>query len=290
MKLNVLRWLTLSVCAALFLVIVHSLYNLARANASAVWQGDPIIVKVKPGQERRIDFPEPIVDLDVPQAIEARSRIVLTPKGQLHWLANEAYQPARVMATSISGTLYQLDIGTDPDASTETFTLVDPVLLAAATPAATRTTGDSEQRDAVANALIPGFLKGGASSGTSTRASYVDMARFALAHYIGPQRLIPTLNAAQVPVRAIDARRWLRLQHRALAVQPLAQWQINQHFVTAVGVENRSAQAVEFDPEALRGPLLFAVPLNPTLQAAGSGHNGTVWAVITPVPFNKAIP
>ena len=76
----------------------------------AQWRGLPLPVPLVVGQERRIDFPEPIADLDVPQAVTAHSRLVLTPTGQLHWQAQEPFPAARVLATSVSGTLYQLDV------------------------------------------------------------------------------------------------------------------------------------------------------------------------------------
>jgi len=59
--------------------------------------------------------------------------------------------------------------------------------------------------------------------------------------------------------------------------------------VTALGVYNRATAAVPFEPRALRGELLFAAALHPTLGPQGSGHNGTVWAVVTRRPFNQAL-
>ena len=38
-----------------------------------------------------------------------------------------------------------------------------------------------------------------------------------------------------------------------------------------------------------RARLLFAAALQPTLEPAGSGHHGTVWAVVTEQPFNQAV-
>lgn len=78
--------------------------------AQAVWQGNPIPVALKVDAERRIDFPEPIADLDIPQTVARPSRIVLSPTGQLHWLAREPFAPVRVLATAVGGTLYQLDV------------------------------------------------------------------------------------------------------------------------------------------------------------------------------------
>ncbi len=263
--------------------------------AAVLWQGDPIPVRLSVDVERRIDFPEPIADLDVPQSMENHSQIVLTPTGQLHWTAQEVFEPGRVLATSISGTLYQLNVSAQTQAvESNRLSIVDPLLLAASGASSTQVT-NQEQQERLAEALIPGFLKGGARStgsrsGASGPLSYVDLARFALAHYSGPGRLIPAIEAVQVPVKSVIARDWLRIQSRYLEVQPLAQWKLGERYVTAVAVYNKSGQAVEFDPRALRGKPLFVAALHPTLRPAGSGHNGTVWAVVTDQPFNQTVP
>jgi len=253
------------------------------------WQGDPIPVALKVNAERRIDFPEPIADLDVPKAVEGRSRIVLTPAGRLHWTAREPFPPTRVLATSVSGTLYQLDVGARAGGEApERLTITDPVLDAAA--AAQANAPDLRARlERAAAALIPEFLKGETGGARAGGPRYAELARFALAHFTGPSRLIPKLDAARVAVRPIDTRAWLRVQSAYLTLRPLAQWKAGDLHVTALGVYNRATAAVPFEPRALRGELLFAAALHPTLGPQGSGHNGTVWAVVTRRPFNQAL-
>jgi len=255
-----------------------------------VWQGNPIAVPLKVNHERRIDFPEPIADLDVPQTVEKNSRIVLTPTGQLHWTARAPFDAVRVLATSVSGTLYQLDISARAEGEApDQLILRDPLAPAAVRPA-TSMPSDPAHLDRVARALVPDFLKTDPSRrGRSGTPGYAALARFALAHYHGPERLIPPLEAHRVPVRPIETREWLRVQAAALEVRPLAQWQSGTLYVTAVGVDNRSAQPITFDPRALRGDLAFVAVLHPTLAPLGSGHQGTVWAVVTPQPFNQAV-
>lgn len=255
-----------------------------------VWQGNPIAVPLKVNYERRIDFPEPIADLDVPQTVEKNSRIVLTPTGQLHWTARAPFDAVRVLATSVSGTLYQLDISARAEGDApHRLILRDPLVPAAIRPA-TSMSSDPTHLDRVARALVPDFLKVDPSRrGRSGPPSYATLARFALAHYHGPERLIPPLEAHRVPVRPIETREWLRVQAAALEVRPLAQWQSGALYVTALGVYNRSAHPITFDPRALRGELAFVAALHPTLAPMGSGHQGTVWAVVTPQPFNRVV-
>jgi len=264
-----------------------------------LWRGHPLPVALVVGQERRIDFPEPMADLDVPQAVTAHSRLVLTPTGQLHWQAREPFPAARVLATSVSGTLYQLDVhAAAQGAPLPPLVIRDPV-VAALTPAgagggATAVPGavsapGGVAPDAVAAALIPDFLKGPDGRAPSAAPDYVAMTRFALAHYAGPARLIPALDAQRTPLPPTALRAGLRVQGAWLDVQPQASWKIGAHYVTTLRVTNRAGFPVAFDPRALRGDLHFAAALHPTLAPAGSGHQHTVWAVVTDQPFHRAV-
>jgi len=265
----------------------------AGVTAEVLWRGHPLPVALVVGQERRIDFPEPIADLDVPQAVTAHSRLVLTPTGQLHWQAQEPFPAARVLATSISGTLYQLDVhATAEGAPPPPLTIRDPVVAALTTPATTRgaiPAATTPAPDAVAAALIPDFLKGPDGRAPSATPDFVAMTRFALAHYAGPARLIPALDAQRTPLPPAAMREGLRVQDTLLRVRPQASWKIGAHYVTALRVTNRAAFPVAFDPRALRGDLRFAAALHPTLAPAGSGHQHTVWAVVTDQPFHRAV-
>ncbi|MCP5451532.1 MAG: DUF3438 family protein [Gammaproteobacteria bacterium] len=275
-----------------------------------LWRGLPLPVSLVVGEERRIDFPEPMADLDVPQAVTAHSRLVLTPTGQLHWQAREPFPAARVLATSVSGTLYQLDVHADAQgAPLPPLVIRDPVVaaltpggVATAVPGAVSAPGGVATAvpgavsapggvapDAVAAALIPDFLKGPDGRAPSAAPDYVAMTRFALAHYAGPARLIPALDAQRTPLPPTALRAGLRVQGAWLDVQPQASWKIGAHYVTTLRVTNRAGFPVAFDPRALRGDLHFAAALHPTLAPAGSGHQHTVWAVVTDQPFHRAV-
>ncbi|MCB1719959.1 MAG: hypothetical protein KDK05_32970, partial [Candidatus Competibacteraceae bacterium] len=134
---------------------------IASNNLAVVWQGDPIAIDLPLNAERRIDFPEPISDLDVPQALSERSRIVLTPKGELHWQAYEAFDPARVLATSVTGSLYQLDVGARANGAQPLhIQLIDPLLRGGSvnTTSGGATAHSAEALNQAAADLIPEFL------------------------------------------------------------------------------------------------------------------------------------
>ncbi|HPR07834.1 MAG TPA: DUF3438 family protein, partial [Denitromonas sp.] len=130
----------------------------APSDSRVTWQGDPIPIALKVGIERRIDFPEPIAEIHVPREVEQRSRLVLTPAGHLHWTAQAPFASTRILATSVSGSLYQLDVTAQGDGVAERrIVLTDPVLEAAAL-AKVHTPDDRGQREQVATQLIPDFL------------------------------------------------------------------------------------------------------------------------------------
>lgn len=251
---------------------------------NAVWQNNPIPIPLLVGQERRIDFPEPIADLEVPKDVEGQSQIILAPTGTLHWTARAPFAPVRVLATSVSGTLYQLQVEAGRDGAIPgPLVITDPVLDAVkANPV-----DDRVRMERAAQALLPPFLKKETSAATGPH--YAELARFALAHYTGPARLIPKLNASRIKVSPASTTHWLRVQSAFLETRPLAQWNIEPFYVTAVGVFNHSPAQVPFEPRALRGNLRFVAALHPILGPQGSGHSGTVWVVVTDQPFDEAI-
>lgn len=251
---------------------------------TAIWQNNPIPTPLLVGQERRIDFPEPIADLEVPKDVEGQSQIILAPTGTLHWTARTPFAPVRVLATSVSGTLYQLQVEAGRDGAIPgPLVITDPVLEAVkANPVDERA-----RMERAAHALLPPFLKKETSAAAGPH--YAELARFALAHYTGPARLIPKLNASRLKVSTASTAHWLRVQSAFLETRPLAQWKIEPFYVTAVGVFNHSPAQVPFEPRALRGHLRFVAALHPILGPQGSGHSGTVWAVVTDQPFDEAI-
>lgn len=261
------------------------------ASVHVIWQGHPLPVVLKVGVERRIDFPEPIADLDIPQPVSATSRVVLSPTGQLYWLAQAPFTSARVLATAVSGALYQLDVHAQAEGATPAPLVVRDPALEASVQAQRNAPTDPARLEAVAAALIPDFLRSPSPDAPRAprRASYAALARFALAHYSGPARLIPKLEATPMAVRPIAVRDWVRWPVAGLRIQPLRQWRAGKLHVTVLSVNNHGSRPVPFEPKALRGRLLFAAALQPTLEPAGSGHNGTVWAVVTEPPFNQAV-
>ncbi len=265
----------------LFTFIALAMFSLsvfAQGDLQLIWDEDPIKLQVPVNGEKRINFPEAIAHLDVPDALQAASKILLTPTGVLHWTMLEAVKNGRVFATSISGSVYILDISSSDDANTQTVTIVDPAVVALANQRAE----DADQSE------VPGFLQPNKET-VALPPTYIQMSQFAIAHHMGPERLIPKLNGAQrIAIEKVNLEHFIRMSQE-IEVNPLAQWKVGSLYVTTLGIKNNGRSEYQFDPRALRGEIKFVASLHPTIERQSSRHNETVWALVTPTPFSRAV-
>lgn len=300
--------------------------NTALSAENMLWQGNPLQIPILVNTERRIDFPEPIVDINMSAAENKVSQILLTPEGRLFLKPSEVYAPARLKAVSVTGTLYLVDIESKvegSEVSSETVVIIDPIIHAAgggmtgagtgnrpsAMPLSNHPNvaagnqagqGQSAQNAGNSNApnldKLPDFLRkdmtlsGGNGNGNIANAApdYIAMSRFAMSHFAGPKRLIPQIAANQVAVKQ-PGKNWLRVVNNGLETKALAQWSISGHFVTAIYVRNRTNRAIEFDPRGIRGDIAFVSAMHTLLQPRGQSGDEGLWAVVTTQPFNIAI-
>ena len=300
--------------------------QVANAAEVAVWQHNPIPIQLKTGVERRIDFPEPIVEIDAPQELAQQSRILLKPDGKLFWLPNADIEKTRIMVTSATGNIYLFDVTANTEGREDILQIVDPAINGGYVPSSNSNvpqtiTSDSEGGDSIPamaatsapiNARpednlplgLPDFLKTnhattatassrstnttGGSESVAADIGYIEMARFAMSHFTGPERLIPDYPASQVGVKPIT-RPWLRLLGHRVRTKPLAQWQMNGKFVTAIAVRNQDHTPINWDPRALRGNFEFSAALHSAIAPAGRIGDESLWVVISSVPFNQAV-
>ena len=280
---------------------------------SVLWQGNPLPVTVKVGGERRVDFPEPIVDLNVPSHANSLSDILLTPEGRLFWKAQAAFAATRVKAISVTGTLYLLDVSASEMGSVDALSIIDPITIGGNIPSngsANLPLGVSPAMNPAVNpaaempAGMPSFLKKNhtntpsvtsstrgtpsTSGAGGTSVDLISLSRFALAHFTGPSRLIPTLNANRISIKKTP-QHWLRVIGGRLSIRPLAQWQAGGYYVTAVYVRNLSPRYADFDPRAIRGQFTFVAVLQSRLQPTGQLGDEGLWALVSTLPFDQAV-
>ena len=251
------------------LLLSHS--SLADQN-TVVWTQDPINIVLSQGEESRINFPEPVSQLDVPDELEKLSKINLSSKGVLLWRIDESISNQRVYATSITGSVYILDVTTSEDIEPLSITIVDPLL----------------QNIEETETIVPEFLTSKNQSPKPLALSYVELARYALTHHIGPQRLIPDdIRATPVDLPELDLTNFVRF-NRGLSIRPLRQWKSSFYYVTTIQVINNGTSRYEFDPRALRGDFIFAATLNVVLEPT-EADGETVWALVTNKPFELSV-
>lgn len=257
-----------------------------------VWEGDPIHLEIPLGHERRIDFPEPIIEFNIKPDQAQLSEYMLTPQGTLLWKPKAAYSSLRTRAISMTGTYYIIDFSSKNDlnfGSTQTVKLVDPITSRLHNPKPTSTNSqsiaNSKPPKAALPQQIPDFLIKNKAKNTP---DYVEMSRFAMSHYTGAERLIPDVKATVINAPN-PPHKWIRVFGDRIATKTLRSWKINKHYVTAILLRNKSHMPLEFDPRAIRGNFVYSATMNPLIQPKGVVGDEALLVVISTKPFREAI-
>lgn len=257
---------------------------------------DPVSIALPVNREIRIEFPEAVIDLNVPAAVGERLQTLLKPNGALFWKATGQISNSRAIATTAAGDVILLDLHTTPSARD------DETVYRLLTPAMTQVVQaqNASPAQAARQAGLPDFLvaeltggKGMDSGGGVTltdnapQYDYTDMAAFAMQHYLGPARLISGLPAARVK-NGFTGKHLLRVWQGKVQLKVLDSWHYQGQYITAVQARNTGIDPVTFDPRAIRGRFLFVATLHETLQPRGHQDDTTIWVFISDVPFNQA--
>ena len=286
------------------------------AAKEAVLSEKPIPVRMPVGQELIIKFPQPVTHVrTLNETTAATISQMLTPDGVLYVTPQQVFPKTRMVAELVDGRMVMLDVEAadsgpfDNEVSiverATAATAIRPAAAPAATPSGSAAVIESPAPDdAVAkNPYKPDFLADGEAKtlnvamgdygGAPSREvgnDYHHMVRYGFRHYVGPARLIGDDLGKPVKVGKSDiAKRLLRMNDGRLSVKPLRQWQIGDNYLTVLLVNNLSTTAVEFDPRAMRGRWMFAAALYPVIEPRGSRLDQTLWALISSVPFDKAV-
>ncbi|RUM93760.1 MAG: hypothetical protein DSZ28_06700 [Thiothrix sp.] len=230
-----------------------------------VWDKSPIQIVLPVGVEKRIEFPEPVVDILIPPNIaDPISRTQLTPDGRLYWLATKPWEVERIRVETVSGYFYLLDVQASDKAGEP-----NPLIIE-------HDKESDKQNDPEKTAEPEGY-------------DYVDLSRYAAQHMHGPARLIkPLPGVRRVPVehRVIPLYRGNELE-----VMPVAQWHSPNPplYITALKLVNLTAHSVEITPLNLRGQWLWSAPHHPSVMPRGSLGDESFYYVVSDQPYNQAI-
>ncbi len=260
----------------------------------------PVSVPLPVGKEIIVKFPKAVTQIETLDGTTDGLKQFLRPDGVLLLTAGEELEKTRVVATMIDGNVVLLDLNPSIGAiNHEIINLVEPKSLKkSSSPETTVKPNNSVNEEEIEeNPYKPAFLQKGAAMtknaadqpSKNTSIGFNQMVQYGFRHFVGPSRLIGKQKAKVVSVSRIQTSQFVRMWHNRLSVKPLRQWKMGDKYVTVLLVNNISSVPVEFDPRALRGRLMFAAALYPVIQPRGSHQDQTLWAVVTAIPFNKAV-
>ncbi len=235
-----------------------------------------------------IKFPQPVTHTELLNTDNTdKLRQLLRPDGILMLQAGEAFSKTRLIATQIDGNIVILDLEAKNNAiNHHTINLIKKKI---------NTTKKSiKHKPSVKkeNPYKPDFLKNKkpmTKSQSSPQINFNTMVQYGFSHFLGPRRLIKEIPARPIKMRKRNLQHWIRIWGNKIAIKPLKQWKINDDYLTVLLINNTSSQPITFDPRALRGRIKFTATITTTLKPKGSINDQTLYAVITSVPFHKAI-
>ena len=237
----------------------------AQASKRMVWKKRPLRLHLSTGQERLVDFPEPVM-VGAPPGIETvlRTQII---DDTVYWQAMAPFEVARIQVRAIdSGRVYLFDIS----AHDEGPAYPDVTIVDAANPEESAAGG-------------PGQPSSSAAGGWN----YVTLTRFAAQQLYAPTRLTRqpgSLFRAPVNPVPIPLMRGGRIE-----ATPLAAWRGGSYYVTAVRLNNLTGGTVNLDPRDLRGGWLTATFQHAFLRSKGTVADNTAVYLVSSQPFDETL-
>lgn len=244
-------------CSALFLLVSP----LATAVEILRWERSSLAVPLQVGQERVV-FIERNVRVGLPASLQGKLR-VQSAGGVLYLLANEAIAPSRLqLQDADDGTLILLDIVAEPVKTGE------PPLEAVRIVEAERLAPRDADEAAVARPAPPTPLP-------------VALTRYAAQALYAPLRTLEPVPGVSTVALRDDLVLDSLMPELPLAYRALAAWRLEDLWVTAVRLRNRSPGWIELDPRRLQGDFVSATFQHPDLGPKGDATDTSVVYLVT---------
>lgn len=239
-----------------------------RATELMQWQRIPLQVELHVGHERVI-IVNKNVRVGYPGGLEGKIRIQ-SSGGTVYLKASEPFSDARLQLKDVdSGELILLDIHANAGETQEPVKLeYDDTVYGNRSPDAADK--DAEDDD-------------NPSSPSPEPATPVPVAltRYAAQMLYTPLRTVgPLAGVRQVSPRLPEHITTL-LPTESVSATPLGAWQLADDTVTAIQLQNQSAQKITLDPRALQGTFYAATFQHAWLGAAGTPEDTTVVYLVT---------
>ena len=257
----------------LLLAVIGVLVTAAAAPALATerveWKGDPILIRLSPGFERRVIVQSATgISIGIPET--ATPHLHAQSIGDSFWLTASAPidSPARIiLKIHPDGTTVVAEVRTIPD--------IPPpenlfIALAADQPAA--------------------------ESPVEKRPGFASLTRWAIQQMYSPERLKQALPGVTRHSVNPDPVNLFRCGPNpptscggAVEATPLAGWRTPTHYVTAIRLKNTIEKPVVLDPRELRGRWRTATFVHSRLRAAGQQGSSTILVTISDRPAQEAL-
>ncbi|MCD9007476.1 TIGR03749 family integrating conjugative element protein [Luteimonas sp. XNQY3] len=241
------------------------------------WERLPLAVPLVVGQERVV-FIDRNVQVGVPASLGDKLR-VQSAGGAVYLRADAPIPPTRLQLQDVAtGELILLDIAAGP--SEDDQPPLEPVRIVDGVMPPTRF-GDAA--GSTTARTRPGSAPQAAGRATATRETPVPvvLTRYAAQTLYAPLRTVePVAGIGRVNVRRDLALDTL-LPTLPVRAQALAAWRLEDHWVTAVRLTNRSPRRIALDPRLLQGDFATATFQHPDLGPAGGSTDTTVLYLVT---------
>lgn len=244
--------------------------SLINSSASAVevmhWERLPLAVPLQVGQERVV-FVERNVRVGVPAAVGDRLR-VQSAAGTVYLLAKEPIEPTRLqLQDAVTGELILLDIVAQ-DAPTGQPKLEDIRIIEAA------------QREHLAPSSASERPSLNQARKQRTPISVL-LTRYAAQNLYAPLRTVEPLPGVRRVNVATDLSLDLLIPSLPVTTKVLAAWRLEDLWVTAVRLSNRTTLTLDLDPRQLLGDFVTATFQHTNLGPKGSSLDTSVVYITT---------
>ncbi|MEQ4258587.1 TIGR03749 family integrating conjugative element protein [Pseudomonas syringae] len=279
--MSVLRVIT---CSTLLAVLAGNA-QIASAVEILRWERLPLAIPLRINQER-IVFVDQNVRVGLPRSLTEKLRVQSTG-GAIYLYAKEAIEPTRLqLQNAKTGEIILVDIAATA-ASTDQ-TPLEPVKIVEGETSSARYGGAATARSAKATTK---------TTDSSSRSSDEDdepeevvrretpvpvvLTRYAAQMLYAPLRTVePVDGIAQVKVeRNLDLA--TLLPTLPVKSTPLGAWRLDDFWVTAVKLQNQTAQRITLDPRELMGEFVTAAFQHPYLGSRGDASDTTTLYLVT---------
>lgn len=258
------------------LLLMLALPTLAHAVEILRWERIPLAIPLTVGQER-IVFVDRNVRVGVPRDLQGKLRVQSTG-GALYLLANEPIPPARLrLQDATNGEQMLIDIAaTEATADQQPR---EPVRIVAGEPVAPHY-GQSREAQPSAAAKQTEHAEAPKAVPRETPVPVV-LTRYAAQMLYAPLRTVePVDGVGQVRVkRQLDLT--TLLPSLPITATALGAWRLDDYYITAVKLQNASAQHLALDPRDLMGNFIAATFQHPYLGPRGDASDTTTVYLVT---------